>query len=256
MALFECDDVWMKNEISTQLRSTQSILKTNKMDGYRNARTHHSKPMKVLRMKEKQQNNKISELWMCINLTHFSRSYYTQVYYEREQEQHASNHNRRIHNQFLFPQKTAIFSRFFSTANIFVSWNVIVKQISMRISSCLSLNFFSFASFQVHIKPGSEFEHSHKHRQKWLFLFTSEFKIDQIFFHLYRKRMRIEYYNRGNQSHNFEARAHFIELFILSFFSFCFDFISCVICFDSFSAVNYLFLHKRDFRIKKWKYHR
>lgn len=41
-----------------------------------------------------------------------------------------------------------------------------------------------------------------------------------------------------------------------SLFLFCFDFISCVICFDSFSAVNYLFLHKRDFRIKKWKYHR
>lgn len=43
-------------------------------------------------------------------------------------------------------------------------------------------------------------------------------KLINFFFCFYRKRMRVQYYNHANQSHNFEARAHFFELFILSFF--------------------------------------
>lgn len=112
-------------------------------------RTHFDESVENERKTTKKKNNKISELWMCINLTHFSQSYYTLWALN---ERHKTI-GWRIYNQFLF----LIF--FFTKKNhLFLCFGMLAcyrKTNQKFFFSCLPLNFFSFASFQVHITQGS-----------------------------------------------------------------------------------------------------
>lgn len=104
--------------------------------------------MKVLRMKEKQQNNKNIGIMNVHQLDPF-----LSIILHTESvlcAKHASNHNWRIHNQFLFPQKKNEPIQLFFFLSTFCSM-VCYHRVNLLFSFCLSLNFFSFTSFQVHI---------------------------------------------------------------------------------------------------------
>lgn len=169
---------WCMNEKRNRRQPPASSKQCNTNRSRKMIKPTHTQRDESVENERKTTNEKLSELWMCINLTHFSRSYYTERWAMNVHK--TTPKNQRSISFFLTSftawkkQRTSIFRNFFSISTV-------IGRRNQRGIFLLSLNFFSFASFQVHIvEEANDIQLiSHNHRQIDFFFSSASMKVER-----------------------------------------------------------------------------